>query len=567
MGRKKLIPISVRYRRGILVVSCSMMLLFLLVTLFFTGRAQEAQFLDREYAALISTMESLHVLFSSTEDSARAIVSDDIVQHILRQPGVNRHSDLRTMRKQVGRYMNSNRYLDAVVLYGSVGRVFESGSIVLSEDILEGHESPGERAWKSVHAAPYLRIGDSMHPLVISMLAPIYNYDNFQGIGSIQIMILESNLTETFLDNSGERTFYIVDNNNIILAHPDKSLLMTTDIIPILNNGEPYRIGKSYVLGNKDPHTLWQLKSITPVEIVLDPIYRIILTLFAAGIVIVMICIAFSRKTADMVTKGISQLTASMGDIQGLQERLPQSSACYETDLLCSEFNNMLNKLEASSEQLVLEQISKRRFQVELLQQQIAPHFLYNTLENICSLAELGHRDELIEIVNNMARFYRGVLSKGNVQITLKNELDIADSYLRILKIRYRTRFDYQFDVAPELLSNNCIKLILQPILENSVYHGLSAVECRGLIRLEAAAEDGILLLKVSDNGIGIAPERMDNILSMPEESSNPHKSYGLANVHKRLQLYYGKDCGLDISSDYGKGTTVILRLPLEREC
>lgn len=564
MKIKGFTPISVRYRRGILWVSCSMLLLYLLATFLYSSRAQEAQFLNREYANLEHTMKSLQVLISSVEDSSKAIISDDIVQQILTQPSGDQYADSQQIRKQIGRYMNNTRYLDAVVLYGKDDRIYDSGSIVLSVDALKVHKAPDELMWLPVHTAPYYHTAGATYPYVISMTRPIYNYKNYQKMGSIEIMVNESTFTEAFLSNRDQRSFYFVDADNVIVAHSDKSLLMTTDTVPLLNDGVPHRTQDAYVIGISDPHTTWQLKGITPFSIVFDPIYKILWTLFAIGVGIIGISIAFSRKTAAIVTQGISQLITSVRKIQGLQERIPPIAAHDETSLLCEEFNHLLDKLETASTQLVQEQISKRRFQTELLQQQIAPHFLYNTLENICCLAELGHSDELIDIVNNMARFYRGVLSKGNVRIPLKSEIEIAHSYLNILQIRSRYQFEYIFNIKEELLSNCCIKLILQPVLENSVFHGLASVTTGGYIRIDAETQDNILLLKVSDNGKGMTGEQIKNILNSPDDNTAAQKSYGLKNVHKRLQLYYGESCGIEVLSTLGKGTTVILRLPLE---
>ena len=561
---KKLTPIAIRYRHGILGVSCSMLLLYLLVTLIYTSRAQETQFLDREYSSLKHTMESLQVLFSSVEDSSKAIVSDDIIQQTLIHPNSNHYIESQQMRKQIGRYMNSNRYIDAVIIYATNNRVYDSGSIALVDDDATLYTAVNKLSWVSTHTAPYLHSGSKEQQQVLSMRRPIYNFNNYQQIGIVEIMVQESNLTKAFLSNGAHRSFYIVDSNNAIIAHPNKSILHTIDSIPILQDNIPYHSDNTYALGKKNPHTTWQLKSTVPSILIFEPIHKILWTLFAFGIGITGISFVFSRKTATTVTHEISLLTESVRQIQDLQERLPQIATSDETNVLCTEFNNMLNKLEIASKQLVQEQTSKRKFQFELLQQQISPHFLYNTLENISSLAILGKHNELVDIVNNMARFYRGVLSKGTVRISLKNELEIADSYLRILKIRSHSRFDYSFHVADEFLSNSCIKLILQPILENSVYHGLATLPQYGHIKITAKVQGNFLLLQIIDNGKGMTAKQLSTVFEKSEENTDLPKSYGLRNIHRRLQLYFGPSYGMEVHSILHKGTTVLLRLPFE---
>lgn len=555
-------PIAKRYRSGIFIVSCSMLILYLLITIVYTASSLKQQYLDREYDNLNHTLESLDVLITTAENYSKAILSDDTVQDILADSGPDPTFDNITMRKQTSRYTLTNPYFEAVLIYSQGGRTYDSGAIFLGNGTGGRDPHTQDLGWKSLHIAPYIRIGDSSPGYVLSLLRPIYNYRDTKRIGTIEMCLSEQSVTNGFLIKNSSRILYLVDENNHIIAHPDKSLLLTADTAPLLDNNTLHQANGRYTISRRYDYTGWYLKSATPVSVIYAPIFRMLSILLVLGLGVICLAIAFSGRTAKAITQGITRLTSSVREISGFHQRLPQIDTGDETEILNMEFNDLLNKLELASRQLVREQGQKRKFQLELLQQQLNPHFLYNTLENISSLAELGHEKELIGLVDNMARFYRGVLSKGDVMISLRSELEIAESYLKILEIRSHSRFHHSFHVAPELLDNICIKLILQPILENSVYHGFSGRQDPCHIRLEAEAQGKDLLLRIIDDGNGIGPDKLDTILKSPQKQDRTKKSYGLVNIQQRIALYFGADYGMTIDSEKGKGTTVLLRLP-----
>ncbi|MNI40714.1 Sensor histidine kinase YehU [compost metagenome] len=195
------------------------------------------------------------------------------------------------------------------------------------------------------------------------------------------------------------------------------------------------------------------------------------------------------------------------------------------------------------------------------MQSQINPHFLYNTLESICGLADLKRNADVVKIVNQLALFYRGVLSKGSSIISMEDEILITQTYLEILKIRYGDQMDYTLDFDPEVYKYKTIKLLLQPIVENSIYHGLKNKRGKGHIRIKGSVKGEQLVIVVADNGVGIKKERLDTILSR-EESDYKKKSFGLKSTDDRIKLYFGSEYGLEIVSEYGRGTMITLRLP-----
>ena len=185
----------------------------------------------------------------------------------------------------------------------------------------------------------------------------------------------------------------------------------------------------------------------------------------------------------------------------------------------------------------------KQQLSLSLLQQQVNPHFLYNTLDNICALAELDEKETLIQLVMNLSSFYRSSLSNGKMHISIGQELEISRAYLEILQIRYFHKFDFTI-TCPEALKNySCIKLLLQPILENSIYHGIKGLDRHGILHIEAEDTGDCIRFTISDNGRGFSKEDYEKIWQ--EDADH----FGIKSIQQRILLYYGPGYGLSMQS------------------
>lgn len=200
----------------------------------------------------------------------------------------------------------------------------------------------------------------------------------------------------------------------------------------------------------------------------------------------------------------------------------------------------------------------KDKLSLDLLQQQIRPHFLYNTLDNICSLAELNETETLIDLVMNLSSFYRSTLSNGKNEITIQEELNLTESYLHIMQIRYFNKFAFEIHCPPHLLHCKCLKLLLQPIVENSIYHGIKVVPYKGILKIFISEGENCILFTVIDNGIGL-PENFKVSLNNDEEGSEKH--FGIKNIQHRIELYYGPQYGLILQNAPGGGCICTIRI------
>lgn len=254
----------------------------------------------------------------------------------------------------------------------------------------------------------------------------------------------------------------------------------------------------------------------------------------------------------------------SEGDFDALVEDAGEN----EITVLNKSFNRMVAKLQRLMEKIEEDTRTREQLELRLLQEQINPHFLYNTLEIIVWLAESGDKEQVIQVVQSLSRFFRVVLSKGRAVVSLQEELSCIESYLYIQKVRYADILNYEIQAEPEVLGCCIQKLSLQPLVENALYHGLEKKRGGGTIRVRAGVEDGELVVRVSDDGCGMPPEQLEALRRelKGELTGVSEGGFGLPNIQKRIQLAYGPRYGIELCSEPGRGTLATLRIPAGAE-
>ncbi|WP_145321584.1 sensor histidine kinase [Paenibacillus xylanexedens] len=229
-----------------------------------------------------------------------------------------------------------------------------------------------------------------------------------------------------------------------------------------------------------------------------------------------------------------------------------------EFSQIADAFNSMATNIQELISNVYVQGVQRKQAELDALQAQINPHFLYNTLSTISSLANLGETAQVTEMVKGLSKFYRLTLNEGNIVIPLVKELEQVESYMNIQRVKYVDAFIFSVDVDPSILDVPVIKLILQPIVENVFKHAWYGDTIA--IRIEGRRLDNLIELNVIDNGVGMKPETAQSMLNVTGQESG----YGLKNVNERIKLRYGDNYGLEIGSVYGGGTTVRILLPAE---
>ena len=266
------------------------------------------------------------------------------------------------------------------------------------------------------------------------------------------------------------------------------------------------------------------------------------------------------KKLHDVTT------TITKNDLQALMT----SDNVDEITELGMSFNIMIGKIKELLDSKIKEQENLKKAELRALQAQINPHFLYNTLDTIIWMAESKKTDQVVKIVSALSKFFRISLSKGMDWITIGEEVERIRSYLTIQKMRYRDILDFKIEVEEDVAENTILKLLLQPLVENALYHGIKNKRQKGTISVRAKrkGEDEVLL-EVEDNGIGFTPAKLDKLRAELDDDSGDIKlesGFGLGNVNKRIRLYYGKPYGLSVQSEYTTGTCVTLVIPAKME-
>ena len=239
---------------------------------------------------------------------------------------------------------------------------------------------------------------------------------------------------------------------------------------------------------------------------------------------------------------------------------LPVDTSIAELKTLDRNFDKMAGRITSLMEKQRQDQQSLHRAELELLQAQINPHFLYNTLDSIAILAESQREEDVVNMVTSLSTFFRNSLNRGEDIISLRAELIQAKSYLEIQQIRYSDILTYSISLPEEIQDVTVPKLILQPLIENALYHGIKNRRGRGVIQITGEKQNDDILLQVRDNGAGMTEEQLQRLQAGVYEEH--HSGLGLKNVHQRIRLYCGEPYGLTFESKQGIGTTVTVLLP-----
>ncbi|TXK76752.1 sensor histidine kinase [Paenibacillus sp. N3.4] len=280
------------------------------------------------------------------------------------------------------------------------------------------------------------------------------------------------------------------------------------------------------------------------------------------GLLSLIIGLAISILLSVTLTRPIKQLEAHMKQVEkGNFDIRVVVEGTNEISKLSRTFNLMISKIKELMSQTVQDQEVKRISELKALQAQIQPHFLYNTLDSIIWMAEMGKVDEVVIMTSALSKLLRSSISKGEELVPVAVELEHVYNYLKIQNIRYRNKFTYSIEVDEDILPCSILKIVLQPLIENAIYHGMKHLADRGHIRLTGRKRDGIIEIKIMDNGVGMSEEQVMNLV-LKVRQKEAGQSFGLYNVNHRIQLYFGEGYGLAFESELEEGTTVTLRIP-----
>lgn len=418
------------------------------------------------------------------------------------------------------------------------------------------------------------RIFEGRRPWVVSLCRSVTFYKNKSAVTLITMVDMNFSAIEQLCKqvSLGKRGYiYIIDQSGNIIYHPQQQIiyagLKNENITEALskNPGSYFDDfqGERRIMTIKNiSFTNWKMVGISYVDELVANKRNLNNFIFFISLFGIVFEILASMFISSRISQPIKRLERQMKRVEsGDFDINLDVKGEDEVKRLSKTFNLMVTRIRQLMSQIINEQEAKRKSELKALQAQINPHFLYNTLDSIVWMNENRNYEGVTTMVSALARFFRVSISKGNEIINVSDEINHAASYLTIQKIRYKDKFDFTIETQPEVLQKKTLKLILQPIIENAIYHGISQIQEKGVIKITAVVEDNTIVYSVTDNGYGIKPEVLKGIIDY-ESTSDLSSGVGLKNVNERIKLCYGSDYGIEIFSELDVGTTVFIRIP-----
>lgn len=430
------------------------------------------------------------------------------------------------------------------------------------------------------HVQKMFEKGDNSYNWVISMSRAVeitVGGSTEQAVLLIEMAYqgLEEVLDEVTLGNGGY--IYLMDSNGDIIWHPKFELIASGRVKE--NNlvaagyddgsrEEVFNGTRQTVVTKTVGYTGWKLVGVIKGTGISLNMLKTRLFIVFVILLIIFIVIIINSYISFRVTNPIRELEKSVKELEeGNLDADIYMGGSYEVQHLGKSVQDMKFRIKGLMQDIVNEHEEKRKSEFDSLQAQINPHFLYNTLDIIVWQIENEKQSEAVHTVTALARFFRLSLGKGKNIVTVKDEIDHVRNYLMIQHMRFKNKFDYEFDVAEDVLELPSLKLMLQPLVENAIYHGMEFMDGDGLIVVKAWREENELYLSVADNGLGMTEDKVEMILTGESTSGNGRGSgIGVKNVNERIKLYFGEAYGLTIDSEPDEGTTVIIHLPAKDE-
>lgn len=364
---------------------------------------------------------------------------------------------------------------------------------------------------------------------------------------------------------------FIVDSDGKIIYHPRQTLLysgLKNEKVEEVLTGDQSNFttsegedSKLYTVYQSDK-TGWTVVGVAYLSELFAGRAKTQLAYLLTALLLIVVASIIAIILSGEITKPLKELANSMKEVQeghfehaeiGILDK-------NEIGMLSNSFNIMTRKIKELMEENVLEQKLKRKSELKALQSQINPHFLYNTLDSIIWMSESGKNQEVVVMTSSLAKLLRQSISNEDEIVTIFSEIGYTKSYLTIQQMRYKDKLEFEIDIEENILKESIVKLVLQPLVENAIYHGIKYKEGKGLIKITAYKENSDIIISIEDNGKGMEEEVLQRIFDKKENSYN---GVGVNNVNNRLKLYYGSDYGLKYRSKIDVGTVVEVRIPV----
>jgi two-component system sensor histidine kinase YesM len=585
---------GISIKNKIFIANILIIVVFISTQSYFANTISQNALIEKEInnssRELVLIKNNLQTLVSTMEDYSKILASDYRLQNVLYNDlllndelnasklvqGLNNLSMKKTLSETISNIVEPNTKIKAVSILTSNHHWVDVGfadNAYASRIFGDGYGAEDRfylPTWTGLIKFGFLYEGEHN---VFAVSKTVIHKDTGKMVGRVFLYVKETTIASIYEGENKGGEFYIVDSAGRIISSQNKAILYRdfkeAVSISIPENGKD----TAFTQGSGSQEMLiftqrfeplkWTIVSAIPMNDISSDRKQINQLMIGIGAACLLLALIVSFLLSGSITRPIFQLAKTMREIRtGKMQVRSTYQSKDEIGYLSEGFNNLMNRIEALMAENVEKERTKAEIEFKLLQSQVKPHFLYNTVETIISLIKLGLGKQAIQAAQYMANFYKISLSKGNDIISIGEEMRLTESYLEIQQLRYVEYMAYTMEIDDEILTYSIPKLTLQPIVENAIYHGLKLKKEKGIIRITGRRCGNNVEIEVYDNGAGMHENQFKAIMA-GSSTFDETGGFGIRSVSNRIRMLYGERYGLQVESEYGVYTKIIIILPL----
>ncbi|AZN38750.1 cache domain-containing sensor histidine kinase [Paenibacillus albus] len=527
----------------------------------------------------VDNMENISLLAMTSKDVNYYISSNNFISNEDRRAYEKRISDL------FQAILYTRKDIASLMVFGYNGRVVSDRRITS----LNPYAVLTDQAWyrnaktaggKSVLSAPHVQnMIQNEYRWVVSLSRELKNSDGITGEGIFLVDLNLSVITDLCSQiNLGKKGYmFIVDNDGNIVYHPKQQLIYSNlrteqiDRVKEAASGTVFSVNdkegkRSYTV--QDTNFGWKIVGVAYANDLISnkgDIRQTFLLYASAGLIVsLLLSIAISHR----LSRPIRTLQRDMKAVErGNFDTQTTVREQNEIGQLGHTFNMMVGQIKRLMQEIIHTQENKRKSELQLLQSQINPHFLYNTLDSIVWMAEQKQHEQVVLMTSALAKLFRASIAKDTELVSIRVDAEHITNYLLIQKMRYESQLEYQIDFDRAIFPYKTLKILLQPFVENAIYHGLRNKPDKGTVTVRGYESNGNIVFEVEDDGLGMTEEQLERIwkpapVAADEVLTISPKGIGIHNVDERIKLYFGNEYGVRIHSELDVGTCVTITIP-----
>lgn len=541
----------------------------------------EKSYIDSQQKIIERVCEKLYDFHRRSLETINSINSNRAVRLFFTDESLSYNdsfNNIYNMQSHIKSLFNDNNYSFDLLMVGLDGKTYLKDELLNIEasELLEMDISKNTLENKDSILYQFLDKGftSTTQNEPVILISKALNSNNGNPYGIVYLIIREKEFESIYDYFSHDlNNVYVLNEDNTVISSNNNSSLGTKlenfedEIKNLAINNELGIIYENY--GNVNftqrlPDSNLALCGVININKAIREIYDVRKIIFICFI-ITLITLIIIYLIVKQVTRPLYILIEKMATLRSNKfteyVEINEVSGISEIEELATTYNYMIKDINCHIKELVKTQKEKRKFEIYALQMQINPHYVFNTLSSIKFLIWQGNKDKSIEVLDSFILLLRNTISKTDEFITMKEEIDNLKHYVLINNTRYGDRIDVQYFIMPNCYDYLVPKLILQPFIENSFFHGFPSGE-EGRIEIFIKEENENLNIRIIDNGVGIESDKLEDMKNSKKPSSKVLSGIGVNNVNDRIKLIYGNDYGISIKSEVGKGTEIIVLLP-----